>query len=434
MAMHLCAFKKMIAPVKHRTINRTIFFSHFISETISDHFCILRKRSELKFAIPVLCICLLGCSTHRHISSSGNAAGITQLINTISSAYAPDKRTVLFDVQLKENVLKGETTSAEAKTALMQQLAGKAVNYIDSISVLPSADLQGKDHALIIVSVANLRVQPSHKAELASQATMGTPVKLYKKEKGWYLVQTPDKYLAWVEGSTLKQMDAPAFLQWQQQQKLIYTEPYGFAYEFSNNTATVCDLVFGDVMILTSAGNEFNEVQLPGGRKAFIPKDQCVLYNDWRSSRQPVPGNIISSAKKMMGVPYLWGGTSFKGVDCSGFTKTVYFMNGLVLPRDASQQAQIGEEIDTKNGWQNLQPGDLLFFGSAAKNNKPEQVVHVGIWIGNGEFIHAAGMVQVASLDPAASNYDAGEYRRFLRAKRISPKTSLFDLRVTDIY
>jgi gamma-D-glutamyl-L-lysine dipeptidyl-peptidase len=61
-------------------------------------------------------------------------------------------------------------------------------------------------------------------------------------------------------------------------------------------------------------------------------------------------------------------------------------------------------------------------------------VVHVGIWIGNGEFIHAAGMVQIASLDPSASNYDANERRRFLRAKRITPQTSLFDLRFADIY
>jgi cell wall-associated NlpC family hydrolase len=196
----------------------------------------------------------------------------------------------------------------------------------------------------------------------------------------------------------------------------------------------VCDLVFGDVMTLV-AGEENNyKVLLPGGRKALVAKEQATIYNVWRNSRQPLPRNIIASARTMMGVPYLWGGTSFKGVDCSGFTKTVYFMNGLVLPRDASQQVQLGDDIDTKNGLQNLQAGDLLFFGSPAKNNKPEQVVHVGIWIGNGEFIHAAGMVQVASLDPAAANYDANEHRRFLRAKRISPNNSLFDLRFADIY
>jgi gamma-D-glutamyl-L-lysine dipeptidyl-peptidase len=389
---------------------------------------------QLKFAIFFLPVFLFACSTARHQGASTQPGTAAQFINDVAAIYAPDKRTVLFDVQLKDNMLKGETTSADAKATLLGKLSAQGFNFIDSITVLPSIALKGKEHAVVTVSVANLRTQPSHKAELASQATMGTPLKVYKKEKGWYLVQTPDNYIAWLDGGTMSQMDSVAFVQWKRQQKLIYTQPYGFAYESANSDTTVCDLVFGDVMVLTAPGVDYNEVLLPGGRKAFVQSKHCLLYDEWRSSRQPVPENVIMSARKMMGVPYLWGGTSFKGVDCSGFTKTVYFMNGLVLPRDASQQVGLGEEIDTKSGWQNLKPGDLLFFGSAAVNDKPEQVVHVGIWIGNGEFIHAAGMVQIASLDPSASNYDANERRRFLRAKRITPQTSLFDLRFADIY
>jgi gamma-D-glutamyl-L-lysine dipeptidyl-peptidase len=105
-----------------------------------------------------------------------------------------------------------------------------------------------------------------------------------------------------------------------------------------------------------------------------------------------------------------------------------------VLPRDASQQIQLGELVDTKQGWQNLQPGDLLFFGVPAQPGKPERVVHVGMWIGNTEFIHAASRVQVSSLNPDAANYDAFEHKRFLRAKRIAPQAALKDLRTTSFF
>src|SRR5699024_4878699 len=99
---------------------------------------------------------------------------------------------------------------------------------------------------------------------------------------------------------------------------------------------------------------------------------------------------LVATAKTMTGAPYLWGGTSTKGMDCSGFTKTIFFMNGWVIPRDASQQVHAGESIDTSEGFDNLRPGDLLFFGRPATETSPQRVVHVGMWIGNNEFIHSS--------------------------------------------
>jgi cell wall-associated NlpC family hydrolase len=283
--------------------------------------------------------------------------------------------------------------------------------------------------------VANLRTQPRHPAELSTQAMLGTPVKVWKSERGWYLVQTPDQYMAWVDGGGLELMDSTAFHSWQQKRKVVYTQPYGFAYAApARDSATVSDLVYGDVMELKRQQPGFYEVGFPDGRTAFVPAAEAAPYRDWASSRQPTEENLVSTARRLMGLPYLWGGTSIKGVDCSGFTKTIYFMNGLVLPRDASQQVAIGEEIDTKSGWQNLRPGDLLFFGAPAREGRPERVVHVGMWIGNGEFIHSAGRVQVGSLIPGTPNYDESEHKRFLRAKRINSATAIHDLRKNLVY
>ncbi len=387
-----------------------------------------------RIAFIVGCCYIAACSPVKHNKLSSAGETIRQILDSVNNAFAPDKRTVLFKVDAIRGVLKGETTSAAAKDALVKKLTAAGLSFLDSITVLPSPDLGEQTRALVSISVANIRTQPSHRAELATQATMGTPLHVWKKERGWYLVQTPDHYLGWVDGDAIQRKDPAGMRHWQQQPKLIFTSPYGFAYEQSSMETTVSDLVYGDVMALINVAGDHFAVVLPDGRKAYIRRIESMRYTDWQKSRYPTPDSIIGAARKMMGVPYLWGGTSFKGVDCSGFTKTVFFMNGLVLPRDAYQQVQVGEDISTVYGWQHLQRGDLLFFGSPAKDSIPERVVHVGIWIGNGEFIHASGRVQVASLDPAASNYDPAEHKRFLRAKRIRPQAGIIDLRSTDLF
>ncbi|MBD1396658.1 C40 family peptidase [Pontibacter sp. JH31] len=357
-------------------------------------------------------------------------------IDAVRQQFAPDKRVALFDVETSGSVLRGETNIPEAKTDLLKRLQAANVSFVDSIQVLPESELEGKNFAIVTISVANLRSQPKHSAELATQATMGTPLQVWKKQDGWYLVQTPDQYLAWVDYGGIALMDQAAFTNWQQGKKLIYTKTYGFAHATPDRKATtVSDMVYGDVMVLKNKTKDFYEVMFPDGRTGYVSAAEAMGFKEWVASRKPSEENLVASSKELLGLPYLWGGTSVKGMDCSGFTKTVFFMNGLVLPRDASQQIHIGELVNTDNGWDDLRPGDLLFFGVPAKDGKSERVVHVGMWIGGDqEFIHSAGRVRINSMNPSAANHDAYELGRFLRAKRVSPEATLVDLREKPLY
>jgi gamma-D-glutamyl-L-lysine dipeptidyl-peptidase len=380
---------------------------------------------------------LMSCAGSQNAPSSTPSLSPYQShINETRQLFAPDKRVALFNVEAHKKVLRGETNMPEAKESLLASLKASNIEYIDSISVLPESELKGKHNAIVNISVANLRSEPKHSAELATQATMGTPLKVWKKQNGWYLVQTPDKYIAWVDYGGITLMGENEFTEWHNRKKLLYIRPFGFAYANPNTSGeTVSDLVYGDVVVIKNKVKGFYKVTFPDGRDAFIADEEAIDYKLWLSSRQLSGNNLVEAGKGLLGLPYLWGGTSVKGMDCSGFTKTIYFMNGLILPRDASQQVHIGDLVDTSTGWQNMQPGDLLFFGTPAKDGKSERVVHVGMWIGgNQEFIHSAGKVRINSMNPSANNFDEYELNRFLRAKRVTQDSTLVDLRKTSLY
>jgi len=141
----------------------------------------------------------------------------------------------------------------------------------------------------------------------------------------------------------------------------------------------------------------------------------------WRAALKQDAASIIRTAHTLMGVPYLWAGTSSKGIDCSGFMRTILFIHDIIIPRDASQQAYVGEHIDIASDFSNLQPGDLIFFGRKATADRKERVVHVGMYIGDKRFIHSQGDVHVSSFDSADELFDEYNLGRLLFATRVLP-------------
>ncbi len=342
------------------------------------------------------------------------------IITEVQKTYAPDKRTVIFEAEIsEEGMLRGKTSNAEAHQALIQKLKAVQPNLTDQMQVLPTADLGEKKQAIVNVSVCNIRSAPKHSAELATQALLGTPLKVYEKEGTWLRVQTPDAYISWVDQGAVCLATPTEVESWQKARKLIYLTPYGFGYAQANAEGqTTSDIVAGDLLAYKGEKGAFYEVAYPDGRNAYIRKTDARFYDEWLSSVKISESSLVSTSKKLMGLPYLWGGTSFKGVDCSGFTKTVYFLNGVQLPRDASQQVHSGELVDTTKDWSKLRPGDLLFFGTVNEDGS-EKVVHVAMWLGNNQFIHSSNFVMVNSVDPSSEHYDEFNVGRYLRTKRI---------------
>jgi len=359
-----------------------------------------------------------------NLSAQNNEEQMNTLIEETRLKFAPDKRIAIFNVSFTQDgdicTVTGETDNPVAIKYFLEKLTESKINFKEKISLLPSIQIGERKFGVVTVSVANLRTKPDHPAELASQALLGTPVKVLKYDDGFYLVQTPDKYIAWVDSDAIELFNLADFKIYIDSRKVIFVKEYGFAFrDDSELSGHVSDLTKGNILEFVDESKEFIKVKFPDGRMAFLEKSDAVLSDDWSKTRNPDAQSILGEAFNMMGIPYLWGGTSYKGIDCSGFTKTVFFLNGILLSRDASQQVNQGEGKNTQSGFENLLPGDLLFFGRKANENKKERITHVGIYIGNMEYIHESGSVKINSFDPNSPIFSIHRLSQFVRAKRI---------------
>ncbi|HEY0898249.1 MAG TPA: C40 family peptidase [Sphingobacteriaceae bacterium] len=354
------------------------------------------------------------------------------IISSVQKKYAPDKRTAIFKASFSpadSSMIDVITTDARAGAELEQLLSQAGLKYKLNTENLPSASLEGKIYGVANLSVGNNRTHPDHAAEMATQMLLGTPVDVLKKERGYYLVRTPDHYISYIDGAGLALMDEVSFKQWKAAEKVVYTEDYGYSFQQPNEKSLrVSDLVKGNILQVLGKEKGFYKVSYPDKRIAYIPVKSAQDFKTWAARPNPSADQILETAKTMVGVPYLWGGTSVKGMDCSGFTKTSFFLNGIILPRDASQQALVGEAVDIFEGdsvnmdkaMKNLRKGDLLFFaaGKVRAAAKP-RVTHTAIYIGDGIFIQAAGLVRINSMKPSAENYDDFQTRTIVGARRM---------------
>ena len=360
--------------------------------------------------------------------SNPDTLAYRELVNRLQREFAPDKRDSYVSLRIKADSVILESTEPRILAEFEQQGPAGTGLHIQT-ELLPSAALNGKYYGVTNISVANNRSSTQHSAELMTQMLLGTPVQVLKRQNGFYLVRSPDHYLAWVDGGGIKLMTAQEWQNWKQQPKVIFTAGSGYVYSQADAKAVpVSDVVSGNLLALKGEQADFYQVAFPDGRQGYLRKAEAQTFKSWLNRPNPKAEAILSAAYTLMGAPYLWGGTSVKGVDCSGFTKTAYFLNGIIIPRDASQQALVGEPVDVLEKdtisldkcLKNLQPGDLLFFSAAKiRGINGGKITHTAIYIGNGRFIQSAGRVQISSLLATAPDYDERESRTLVGARRM---------------
>jgi gamma-D-glutamyl-L-lysine dipeptidyl-peptidase len=277
----------------------------------------------------------------------------------------------------------------------------------------PDSSLGDKIWGLTILSVSNIRGESRHASELVTQATMGTPVKLIEEKENWLHIETPEGYNGWIDDKEIKRFSSEEIDLWKSSNRQIYNRITGYLVDAPNRRGKiVSDLILGDIFVVRDEKLGYYKISTPDGRIGYVQKKECLSWDDW-INKKPEIKSIISIAKQMMGSPYLWGGTSVKGVDCSGLVKVTHLSQAIVLERDASQQALCGDSVDFNNPT-NLQPGDLLFFGPS-----PQKIIHVGIYLGKGEYIHSSGRVRINSIDPLSPDYILTPKKNLVKARRI---------------
>lgn len=373
-----------------------------------------------KLFFTIFFIFFLSCSKEQKTVSKAE-----KIYSSIKKELAPDKRIELFDIQFHllngKTILKGETTSKKAFSRLLDSLKYTQINYKSKVRILPDSAVENRQFAVAKNSVINIRSTPNHSAELSTQGLLGMTLKVLDKNGDFYRIQTPDNYISWVDKGGIQTMNKREFDRWNASKKVLFTKNFGHVFATKNkNSPIIADITLGGMLKYLSEDTSFYQVEYPDNRTGFIKKNEAITYDSWLKNLESTAENIEIIAKKMIGFPYLWGGTSAKGMDCSGFTKMVYLMNGFIIPRDASQQINAGKTVDQHLKFNDLEKGDLLFFGEKASKNRKQRVTHVGIWLGNEkmEFIHSSGNVHISSMDPDQPNFDAFNKNRYIGSKR----------------
>ena len=216
------------------------------------------------------------------------------------------------------------------------------------------------------ISVIPMRIEPSEQSEMCSEILFGEEIEIIEQLDKWSKIRSKrDNYEGFISNNMLPRQKINF------QESCIISTPIAYA------------TVQGETPIILPAGSVVPEEGITFNNKLYKIKDEDYQKRNFCE--------IEKVALQFLNAPYLWGGKTIFGIDCSGFVQTVFFICGRQLPRDASQQVALGTTVDFLT---EAKTGDLAFF-----ENENGKIVHVGILLNNHQIIHASGQVKISQID-----------------------------------
>jgi gamma-D-glutamyl-L-lysine dipeptidyl-peptidase len=261
---------------------------------------------------------------------------------------------------------------------------------------------------VVAASIADIRHDPDPNSELVTQALMNVSAISNEVVGDWTHVTLSD-YSGWIRTDELEDAIVRGFCEGgvgtcgvPLPYSLVVTTPHIPVYVNETGEETLFDVYLSTILPYIDLDHPKRlHIALPGEQEGWIPREAV----DIRKNSEPYPVQdiavVTSCAKAFLGVPYLWGGTSYRGIDCSGLVQLCYRMGGNILPRDADQQY---EALPQSIAREEMQAGDLIFFGR-------ERITHVALALNHHEYIHAEGQeynrVIINSFDLQHPDYNA---------------------------
>ncbi len=339
------------------------------------------------------------------------------LVEAVRRELAPEPRTAIFEVRadLREDgfAFTGVTTEPHAVEELLRRaraLAGPR-SVGDEVVRLPDPALGELVWAVVRASVAPVHFAPDVRATQVSQYVLGARLALLLAAGRWYRVRGEDGYLGWVNRGYIATGGEAWARGWEGSAGGRAAVSLG-AELVDDAGATLVRLPWGARVAHDGNGRCI----LPDGRAAALGRGEIVPAAELRR-RFPTAGEaIVDSALRWLGTPYLWGGVTMGGADCSGFVQAVCRLHGVPLPRDAELQVAVGTRVDPGPAFRHLRPADLLFFTEV-----PGRITHVALSLGGSHLVHSAlSNGGVATNDLVAEDELGPALRRmFVEARRV---------------